>query len=432
MQRRLAAAATLALIGCLVVAPATAATAAPVFLAEDFPANPIERPGYQLVSHDEFNGTDIDTDLWGDAYLPHWAPPGRSVPNYSVDDGYLNLTLLPEQPGWEPRKDGNTVVSSIQSMNKNWIHNFASYTDLAQSVPTEYGQAQRYGYFEIRAKVQKGSGHHSAFWMVGTQPDQGTSNGVTQMNAEIDIFEILGANTNQIQFTMHPVGDPKLTKQHATIDTGVDLSANYHVYGIEWTPGSLKLFLDNQLVATAPMAPDYPMLTFLGLYENRQGGWTGAFDSSIPYPKNFSIDYYRAYQVTPTLPLTVQADTADVYGATRVIRTAGADEGLALTSLGGSPDSVAEFRNVYVPTTGTYALDVRYRSGQNRDLTIEVNGGAPFVMPALNSGSAQQWATATENISLDAGFNRIRVSNAAAAAPDLDFITVREVGPLRR
>ena len=35
----------------------------------------------------------------------------------------------------------------------------------------------------------------------------------------------------------------------------------------------------------------------LGIYEHPfEGAWTGNYDPSAPYPKKFTIDYFRAYQ----------------------------------------------------------------------------------------------------------------------------------------
>lgn len=412
-------------IALLAATPAAAAPRVPTaFSAGDFPANPTSKPGCRLVSSDEFSGSTVDTTKWVNDYLPHWTTPALSKPNFTVSGGNLNLQILQSQQPWEPTKDGQTVVSSIQTANKNWIHNWAPYSSLNHSVPTDYKQAQRYGYFEIRAKAQAGSGHHSAFWMVGTQPDQGTSNGVTQMASEIDIFEILGNDPTKINFNLHPFGDPKLTKKAIVVDTGVNLTAAYHVYGLAWEPGSLKLYFDNQLVAQTATAPDYPMLTLLGLYEKRQGGWTGAFDANVPYPKSFSIDYYRAYQPTSTLPTTIQAETADVYAATRVVRDSTADGGTILGWLGNSPANTADFRSVYVPTAGTYTLSIRYRTGEARNLGVRTNQGTAQTLTGLNSGSWSTWATTTTTVTLKAGDNQIELLNNTGYAPDIDWIRI--------
>jgi hypothetical protein len=47
--------------------------------AGDFPANPLEKPGYTLEFHDEFDGTELDPEKWLPYYLPHWSSWAQSV-----------------------------------------------------------------------------------------------------------------------------------------------------------------------------------------------------------------------------------------------------------------------------------------------------------------------------------------------------------------
>ena len=46
--------------------------------AQDYPPNPLEKEGYRLIFHDEFDGKEINTDKWIPEYLPSW-PKDRSV-----------------------------------------------------------------------------------------------------------------------------------------------------------------------------------------------------------------------------------------------------------------------------------------------------------------------------------------------------------------
>jgi hypothetical protein len=50
----------------------------------DVPANPLEKPGYLLEFHDEFDGSELDQAKWLALYLRQWsshecsAPPPRT------------------------------------------------------------------------------------------------------------------------------------------------------------------------------------------------------------------------------------------------------------------------------------------------------------------------------------------------------------------
>jgi len=149
--------------------------------------------------------------------------------------------------------------------------------------------APRYGYFEIRARTQRGSGIHCAFWGIGTSETD------TQ-NAEIDVFEILGSDNSSLIWSLHGQDDPKLQYDNGNGHIRVDFNPHegFHIYALEWAPDFIKLYVDNRLTKTFPASPDYPFVFLLGIYEGEN--WTGKLDTGVPYPKEFAIDYFRAYK----------------------------------------------------------------------------------------------------------------------------------------
>ena len=68
----------------------------------------------------------------------------------------------------------------------------------------------------------------------------------------------------------------------------------YHVYAAEWTPTHIDFYVDNRKLRTLRQSPRYPMQFMLGIYERPSVADAGA--ETGPYPKTFSIDYFRAYQ----------------------------------------------------------------------------------------------------------------------------------------
>jgi hypothetical protein len=46
---------------------------------QDFPANPMDKPGYNLAWNDEFESPELDTSKWLPYYLPHWSSRERSI-----------------------------------------------------------------------------------------------------------------------------------------------------------------------------------------------------------------------------------------------------------------------------------------------------------------------------------------------------------------
>ena len=68
--------------------------------AQDYPASPLEKEGYRLIFHDEFEGKEIDRTKWIPEYLPSWSKD-RTVctPTYEMKDGNkTNSSLVVVQP----------------------------------------------------------------------------------------------------------------------------------------------------------------------------------------------------------------------------------------------------------------------------------------------------------------------------------------------
>lgn len=100
----------------------------------------------------------------------------------------------------------------------------------------------------------------------------------------------------------------------------------------------------------------------------------------------------------------------------------GASGNYVLTALGGNnkPDNWAEFRRIYSSTGGKYKFKLFYYSGEDKNLTVTVNG-TPYPMTGLNSGGIGKRGRAFINeIELQQGYNTIRLSNAAGLAPEID------------
>ncbi len=410
------------------------AARAPSASAADFPANPVAKPGWVLTADDEFNGADLNQQLWFPYYLPHWSTRELTKANYALQNGSLVLKITPEMQPWDPVKDAGTVISGIQTGEKDWLHRWTNYSAVNHHEDTVQNFLQKYGYFEIRAKVQKGSGIHSAWWMIGFQQDQNQATGENTMNAEMDIFEILGKTPSSDLINLHPWSDSTLSSSSNTVAAGADLSQDFHVYGFEWDETNMKFYVDNQLVKTINQSPNYPMMTLLGLYEKRNGGWTGAFDPNVPYPKKFEIDYFRAYQKSPDNPLFSvyrEGEDAYLYGAAKVNGLASASNQRVAGFIGGGVGNTAEFKDIYAPAAGRYPIQIGYVSGENRDLYVQVNNDTPILLSGLNSGSWSSRGTITAEVGLNNGLNTIRFFNDMAYAPDIDFFTIGEVNKAR-
>lgn len=93
----------------------------------------------------------------------------------------------------------------------------------------------RYGYFETRMRVPRGSGLVTGFFTYTREEELHTWD-------EIDI-EILGRDTRSIQFTYFRRG-----RRHiVTRPLGFDAAADFHNYAFEWAPDYLRWYVDGTL-----------------------------------------------------------------------------------------------------------------------------------------------------------------------------------------
>lgn len=89
--------------------------------------------------------------------------------------------------------------------------------------------------------------------------------------------------------------------------------------------------------------------------------------------------------------------------------------------LGYSEKNDLQWRNVYSRSGGEYKLTIGYLCGENRYITVSVNGKKVRTL-SCNSGSFQKVGTKDVTIQLDEGMNTIRLSYASNWMPDIDYI----------
>ena len=91
--------------------------------------------------------------------------------------------------------------------------------------------------------------------------------------------------------------------------------------------------------------------------------------------------------------------------------------------LGYSEQNDLQWRDVYSEEGGEYQLDIAYISGENRNITVSVNGETVQTISA-NSGGWQSVGKKRLTIRLEKGNNTIRLSNPKTWMPDIDYIEI--------
>ncbi len=105
-----------------------------------------------------------------------------------------------------------------------------------------------------------------------------------------------------------------------------------------------------------------------------------------------------------------------------------ASGGYKMGWLGNSPENWAEFRDVYSSAGGKYTLNIFYYCGEDRNLSVLVNG-KEYQLKKLNSGGFNQRAETSLEIELKKGSNVICLANPTDWAPDIDKIELVSLIP---
>jgi beta-glucanase (GH16 family) len=254
---------------------------------------------YSLTFSDEFDGTYLDTSIWGTKYW--WG--GRTLSSngemqYFADRStaivqkYPALDPFSIVPDADKSGDGVLTITARPSPDTSLTDGLPYVSGLINTYGTF---SQTYGYFEISAQVPSGQGLWPAFWLL---PQSGA------WPPEIDVLELLGHEPSAYYVGSHW---KDATGKHAfktqKILAGLDLSQGFHSYGTLWTADRLTYYLDGKEVfyMSTPPGVTEPMYLLAGLAVG--GNWPGAPNATTKFPAEFQIDYIRAY--TPLIRPTI-------------------------------------------------------------------------------------------------------------------------------
>ncbi|WP_307718069.1 RICIN domain-containing protein [Streptomyces sp. V4I23] len=223
---------------------------------------------FRSTFSEEFNGG-FDTSVWNDHI---WYEGSNPTKNYKVSNGALKI--------W-PERD-----ASGQFFNR--------------TVDTDGKYYQRYGFFEMEAKLPLGKGVWPAFWLF---------NHIDDRRPEIDVMEAYpGAGPNSGppwgDSNLHPTGFAATVWPNGSSASGPaghraistpDLSADFHKYAVKWEPNKLTFYFDGQEFYSLNVTMSDPMYIMLDLWF---GSASGTPDASTPTGEGnaFEVNYVRAWQ----------------------------------------------------------------------------------------------------------------------------------------
>ena len=244
--------------------------------------------GYNLLWSDEFNGEELDLSLWN----REWREPGWTNKELQEYTQLSNNSFV---------RDGNLVIKAIKSQKNG--EDYYTSGKLTGKKKTDF----TYGKVVARAKVPQGQGFWPAIWMM---PKDESYYGQWPKCGEIDIMEVLGSAVDIAYGTIH-YGNPYASQQGTyTLTNGTTYASDFHDYSIEWEPGEIRWYVDDELYFTAndwftaeegadekPYPAPFDQPFFLQLNLAVGGTWPGDPDETTDFTNaEFLIDYVRVYQ----------------------------------------------------------------------------------------------------------------------------------------
>jgi beta-glucanase (GH16 family) len=258
-----------------------------------------ETPGWKLTFDDEFNGNKIN--------LSHW-----NVSNYAS-------VINQEQQYYTP----DSIVVQHGFLRITTAKRFFGGREYTSGEITTRGKfAQLYGYFEARLRFPTTKGLWSCIYLL---PKSGV------WPPEIDISEYLTRTPDELYLTNHWRGSDGRHWQLNSylVDPRINFT-EWHVYAVDWEPGSVRWYVDGRLVGssvpsadvelgqvnwyvdgesagTAPSnaigPPNGPNVTVsstpMYIRINDCIGIFGGSPANGPWPQYFDIDYVRVYKRLP-------------------------------------------------------------------------------------------------------------------------------------
>jgi beta-glucanase (GH16 family) len=233
----------------------------------------------QTWTYDMGDGCAIDLCDWGNSEMQYYT---NHKENARIEKGHLVIEAH--------KKDANGKHFTSARMK------------------TEGRMQFKYGTVEARIKLPNiGKGIWPAFWTLG-------ANGHWPARGEIDMMEVgskdglqEGVGNRRVSSAAHwskADGGHEYNVFHTTAK--VDLTKDYHLYKMVWTPKFIKMFLDNVEYYSfdisggdAANVSEFHSPHYLLLNLAVGGSYTGIYtEGSInaDFPSKFCVDYIRLYQ----------------------------------------------------------------------------------------------------------------------------------------
>ena len=258
--------------------------------------------------HDDFDVHPLVGERWapyyaGGAAWPearYWGGEGSDFRRKTSYNGEQQIYVDPRYGGrattplgLDPFKVHGGILSIVASRTPPALKALLFNNEYISGILTTQSRfSQKYGYFEMRAKVPVGTGVWPAFWMLA---DDGG------WPPEVDIMEGRGQRPGDIVMTTHWRIPATQRVERCGFDFRVpDAATVFHDYGVLWQPDRITYFIDRRPVSEikVPVGFNDPMYMIVNLaMGSKTLEGVGFVDGESPNIVAFEIDRISAYQI---------------------------------------------------------------------------------------------------------------------------------------
>jgi len=273
---------------------------------------PLATVSLHRTFHDDFEIHPLASGKWvphyaGGAAWPearYWGGDGSDYRRKDAWNGEQQIYVDPHYGGrtttplrLDPFKVRDGILSIVASRTPEALKPVLFNNEYISGILTTQGSfSQKYGYFEIRAKVPVGIGVWPAFWMLA---DNGG------WPPEIDIMEGRGQMTGDTVMTTHWRIPATGYVQHCGFDFLLpDASTAFHNFGALWTQDRIVYYIDRKPVEDLKVPVGYgdPMYMIVNLAMGaKYFTGVGFVTAESPDSVAFEIDRISAYQIDPPM-----------------------------------------------------------------------------------------------------------------------------------
>ncbi len=178
----------------------------------------MESDAWELVWEDDFDGPTLDPARW--SALQRGVSANAELQAYVPDETWVEDSCL-----------------VLRSRRREWSVDGVTRSYTSGLVTTRGNVELEGGRVEIRAQLPAGRGLWPAHWLLPADDSWPPA---------IIVTELLGDDPRTVHMTTETGTEPDVLFDRGSF-SGPDFSAGFHTFAVEWSPGGVRYFVDDEL-----------------------------------------------------------------------------------------------------------------------------------------------------------------------------------------